>query len=78
MPRSRGGPFGFEPWRKVMLGGGLLLLALAVLNAFLRGGLPEWLLFVGNFIGGGILAVGFVLAMRARHEPDRKKEEELP
>ena len=58
-----------EPWRKVLLTGAVLLLATSVLAAVLDDGLPGPLVFALNFIGYGLLAVGFLKRLRARDRP---------
>lgn len=56
----------FEPWRKLMLAGALVLLAMALLTAFVDDGPPDWLVVVGNGSGYALLAIGFARRMRDR------------
>ncbi len=65
----------FEPWRKVMLTGAFLLLGLALVRPVIGVRPPDWVYAVVNFCAYGLLAVGFVLAMRARREAEEKRKE---
>jgi hypothetical protein len=57
---------GFEPWRKWMLAGALLLLGRSLLEALTSVEIAAWLVFISNFIGWGLLSAGFVMALRTR------------
>ena len=71
----------WDTWRITMFGGSLVLLALAIFRSR-EGGLPEWFLIVGQFIGYGLLAYGFYLAMKTKkkikEENQPKKERATP
>lgn len=54
----------FEPWRKVMLLGALILLAQALLVAITGASIPRALSTVWNFLGYGFLVAGFGMKMR--------------
>ncbi len=56
----------FEPWRKVMLAGALVLLVTYVLRAVVDNDLPGFVLIAGNLVGYVLLAWGFGMASRAR------------
>ena len=58
-----------------MLTGALLLLGFYLVEPVTGSRPPQWLLFVVNFIGYGVISVGFVLAMRARREAEELKKE---
>ena len=58
----------FEQWRKVMLLGAFVLLGNALAAALLDTPLPAWLTMILNFVGYGLLAVGFGIRMRAIKE----------
>lgn len=66
----------FEPWRKVMLVGAVILLAQSLVNAFVEGGLPDWGRFILSFLGYGFLAAGFAIRMRAIKEARESRSEE--
>ena len=54
----------FEKWRKVMLLGALILLANALGDTLVDGGLPNWATLTLSFLGYGFLAAGFGIRMR--------------
>lgn len=56
----------FEPWRKIMLAGAGLLLLASIVRAVVEQDLPALVYFIVNFVGYGLLAVGFLKRMRAR------------
>lgn len=58
----------YEPWRKVMLVGALILLANSLGNALIEGSLPTWASFLLTFAGYGFLTAGFGMRMRAMKE----------
>jgi hypothetical protein len=55
-----------EAWRRLMLGGALILLSAAVLQAWLGEDFPDQGLFVANFGGYLLLALGFAQFFRDR------------
>jgi hypothetical protein len=57
-----------EPWRRLMLGGALILLAASVARAGLKGGFPDSATFVANFGGYLLLALGFAQFFRDRRK----------
>lgn len=61
-PRRKRVPF--EQWRKVMLLGAFVLLGNAVAAATMDTAPPSWIVMVVNFVGYGLLAVGFGIRMR--------------
>ncbi|MGH2700174.1 MAG: hypothetical protein ACRDJ2_00190 [Actinomycetota bacterium] len=58
-----------EPWRRLMLGGALILLSASIARAGLKGGFPDSATFVANFGGYLLFALGF-----ARFFRDRRKK----
>ena len=58
----------FETWRKVMIAGALLLLALTVADAVVEGHPARWISIPISIAGYVLLMFGFVLAMRRRRE----------
>ncbi|MGI8774957.1 MAG: hypothetical protein ACR2KQ_08095 [Actinomycetota bacterium] len=67
----------WDTWRIVMLAGALIQLGVSVLR--MRGtGAGETWLSVASWLGYGLLAAGFVLAMRKRSElKEQRREREL-
>ena len=69
----------YEKWRKIMIGGALLLLAIAVAKAITD--VPRPVVTFGYMAGYAILAYGFFLSMRERRGiqgPPPSKEEDQP
>ena len=64
----------WEPWRKVMLTGALLLWVFYVGVTATKTVPSPWLQFPVNFVGYGLLSVGFVLRMRDRRTAREKSE----
>ena len=62
----------FEQWRKVMLAGAFVLLGNALAAAMLDTPPPAWLTMILNFVGYGLLAVGFGIRMRSIKEARRR------
>jgi hypothetical protein len=60
-----------EPWRRLMLGGALILLTAAILQAWLEEDFPDQGLFVANFGGYLLLALGFAQFFRDRRNRKR-------
>lgn len=54
----------WEPWRKTMLVGALVLLANALAEALMEPDPPDALKLIAQFVGFGCLAAGFALRMR--------------
>lgn len=52
-----------------------MLLGLYLVPALTGSEWPTWVLFIVNFVGYGVISVGFVLAMRARREAELSKRE---
>ena len=63
-PSSRRQRRPFEKWRKIMIGGALLLLVIAVTKALVE--VPDSVVTFGYMTGYAILAYGFFLSMRER------------
>lgn len=59
-----------------MFAGSLVLLGLAFTNVGGRDRLPEWLIVAFYAIGYGLLAYGFMLAMRTKKEIRTKRLKE--
>ena len=57
-----------EPWRRLMLGGALILLSASLARAWLKGGFPDSATFVANFGGYLLLALGFAQFFRDRRK----------
>lgn len=57
-----------EPWRRLMLGGALILLSASIARAGLKGGFPDSATFVANFGGYLLLALGFAQFFRDRRK----------
>lgn len=66
----------FEQWRKVMLAGAFVLLGNALAAALLDAPPPTWLTMIANFVGYGLLAVGFGIRMRSIKEGRRRAAED--
>ena len=67
----------WDTWRILMFAGSLVLLGLAFTNFGARDRLPEWVVVALYAIGYGLLAYGFMLAMRTKKgiTTRRSKEE---
>ncbi len=65
----------WDTWRILMMAGALVLLVLAFTRVGGEDRLPGWFSFVATAIGYGLLAFGFLLAMRRRREIKAKREE---
>jgi len=63
----------FETWRKVMIAGTLLLLALTIGDALMEGHPARWISLPIGMAGYVLLMFGFVLAMRQRREAMEKR-----
>jgi small neutral amino acid transporter SnatA (MarC family) len=63
----------FETWRKVMIAGTLLLLALTIGDALMEGHPARWISLPIGMAGYVLLMFGFVLAMRQRREAREKR-----
>jgi small neutral amino acid transporter SnatA (MarC family) len=63
----------FETWRKVMIAGALLLLALTIGDAVMEGHPARWISLPIGMAGYALLMFGFVLAMRQRREAKEKR-----
>jgi hypothetical protein len=57
-----------EAWRRLMLGGALILLTAAILRAWLDEDFPDGGLFIANFGGYLLLALGFAQFFRDRRK----------
>jgi hypothetical protein len=57
---------GFEPWRKLMLAGAVILLTGAIARAILKEDFPSAAVLIVNVAGYVLLAIGFAEAMRKR------------
>lgn len=57
-----------EPWRRLMLGGAILLLLASAVQAWLKDDLPDAALFAANFGGYLLLALGFAQFFRDRRK----------
>jgi hypothetical protein len=68
----------YEKWRKIMIGGALLLLAIAVAKAITE--VPRPVVNFGYMAGYAILAYGFFLSMRERRgiQAPPPKDEDQP
>ena len=66
----------WDTWRILMMAGSLVLLGLAFSQTGGRARLPEWGMVAFYAIGYGLLAYGFVLAMRTRKDLRAKREAE--
>jgi hypothetical protein len=66
----------FETWRKVMIAGALLLLALTIGDAAVEGRPARWISVPLGVIGYVLLMFGFVLAMRQRREAQERRVRE--
>jgi small neutral amino acid transporter SnatA (MarC family) len=64
----------FETWRKVMIAGTLLLLALTIGDAVMDGHPARWISIPIGMAGYVLLMLGFVLAMRRRREAMEKRD----
>ena len=58
----------WHKWRVLMMLGSLVLLALAFTRAGGEDRLPDWLALAVQFVGFGLIAIGFALAMRMRRQ----------
>ena len=63
----------FETWRKVMIAGALLLLALTIGDAVIEGHPARWISIPISMAGYVLLMFGFVLAMRRRREVQEER-----
>jgi small neutral amino acid transporter SnatA (MarC family) len=63
----------FETWRKVMIAGTLLLLALTIGDAVMDGHPARWISIPVGMAGYVLLMFGFVLAMRRRREAQEER-----
>jgi hypothetical protein len=63
----------FETWRKVMIAGTLILLALTIGDAAMEGHPAPWIGVPLGVIGYVLLMLGFVLAMKKRREAQEKR-----
>jgi small neutral amino acid transporter SnatA (MarC family) len=63
----------FETWRKVMIAGTLLLLALTIGDAVMDGHPSRWISVPIGMAGYVLLMFGFVLAMRRRREAQEER-----
>ena len=63
----------FETWRKVMIAGALLLLALTIGDAVIEGHPARWITIPISMARYVLLMFGFVLAMRHRREAMEKR-----
>jgi small neutral amino acid transporter SnatA (MarC family) len=63
----------FETWRKVMIAGTLLLLALTIGDAVMDGHPTRWISIPVGIAGYVLLMFGFVLAMRRRREVQEER-----
>ena len=66
----------WDPGRKLMVAGCVVLLALTIAQGVTGFGLPRWFDITARFTGYGLLAVGFTLMMRAKRERRLAKESE--
>ena len=57
-----------EPWRRLMLGGAIILLVAAVLRARMGDSFPDSALFAANVGGYLLLALGFAQFFRDRRK----------
>jgi hypothetical protein len=57
-----------EPWRRLMLGGAVILLTAAVLRARIGDSFPDSALFAANVGGYLLLALGFAQFFRDRRK----------
>ena len=57
-----------EAWRRLMLGGALILLAASAMQAWLKDDFPDSAMFVANFGGYLLLALGFAQFFRDRRK----------
>jgi hypothetical protein len=57
-----------EPWRRLMLGGAVILLIAAVLRAWIGDSFPDSALFAANVGGYLLLALGFAQFFRDRRK----------
>ena len=57
-----------EPWRRLMLGGAIILLVASTAQASLKDDFPDSALFVANFGGGLLLVLGFAQFFRDRRK----------
>ena len=65
----------WDTWRITMFGGSLVLLALALFRGR-DSSLPDWFLVAGQFVGYGMLAFGFYLAMKTKKKIKEQNEKE--
>ena len=63
----------FETWRKVMIAGTLLLLALTIGDALMEGHPARWISFPIGMAGYVLLMFGFVLAIKQRREAQEER-----
>ena len=64
----------WDTWRVLMLGGSLVLLALAFSRVGDVDRLPDWFQLVGQLIGYALLGIGFFVAMRTRKQLRNERE----
>jgi hypothetical protein len=57
-----------EPWRRLMLGGAIILLLASAVRAALKDDFPDSAMFVANFGGYLLLALGFAQFFRNRRK----------
>lgn len=57
-----------EPWRRLMLGGAVVLLLASAAQALLKDDFPDAAMFVANFGGYLLLALGFAQFFRHRRK----------
>jgi hypothetical protein len=62
----------FETWRKVMIAGALVLLAVTIGDAVVEGRPPRWITIPLGVTGYVLLMFGFVLAMKQRRDSAAK------
>jgi len=58
-----------EPWRRLMLGGAVILLVASAARARWGDGFPDQAVFAANFGGYILLALGFAQFFRDRRKP---------
>jgi uncharacterized iron-regulated membrane protein len=62
-----------ETWRKVMIAGALVLLALSIGDAAIEGHPARWVSVPVGVMGYALLMFGFVLAMKRRREAQEER-----
>ena len=63
----------FETWRKAMIAGTLLLLALTIGDALMDGHPARWISIPISMAGYVLLMFGFVLAIKQRREAQEER-----